>query len=244
MIFYGLELTKRRRGLSCWWEMPRVSWSNSTLNTVSLIPRSTYIDIADLALTERIASRKLFFKPYSALNRLGEQDGFKRIDQLQTIGDHSAAGSRARDMIALGLEGLTYYDTYDRTRLRTMVTIGYASFAIYTLLYVWQTYGGKSGTATIARPIFVIDALCMAVGLVALVSAIVEKTPWHVLYAALPIYLCRTALTYGWFSFSYSSLGNHRILTGFKQIARTAVYCVALIGMAVSTIRCHTMQVS
>ncbi|KAK0220031.1 alkaline-phosphatase-like protein [Armillaria fumosa] len=113
-----------------------------------LLPRNGDQSLAEAALTNaktilenyrvqhEIKKRhKNFYRPFAPLETPTRSGNTRRIEMLQEIEDlilqtdwHGARAA-ALDLITIGLEGLRYLQTYERTLLRTIATIAYAGWA-------------------------------------------------------------------------------------------------------------------
>lgn len=186
--------------------------------------------------TGQWAAHKLFFQPFPKLLRLYGEDAFAHIQALQDKGEFTAAGLIAREIIALALEGLSYYDTYDRTKLRFLVSTGYLSFMVYCLLYVSEKYGvhkdqkSRGGSPVVRQTLF--DIVGIFLGAMALIVFCYEGTPWHAVYSAFPIYFMTTIAQDLWSKRSRIVFGSAS--TWLKRVIQVTLYGAALFAMAVS----------
>ena len=148
-------------------------------------------------------------------------------------GDYRAAAIESRTIAGLALEGLTYYDTYDQARLRNIVSLGYLTFSIYTLLYIRHVFGTSTPSKIVPMNTLALDAVSIGLGVLVLAGAAVERSPWHALYAAFPIYLIRAIIINLWETSGGAGLGSIAAGTVVKRAGQFGTFSLALIAMAV-----------
>lgn len=129
------------------------------------------------------AQHRLWMRPYPQLPDLGHTH-LARARALMDARRYARAGHELGLLAAHAIDGLTYYDTYDRRSLQAIVGIGYASFGLYILAYTPRAASRKS-----------IDAATLAALLAFAVLSIYQRTPWHLLYVAFPAFFIRGCLT-------------------------------------------------
>jgi len=151
-------------------------------------------------------------------------------------GDYRAAATESRTIAGLALEGLTYYDTYDQARLRIIVSLGYLSFSIYTLLYIRHVFGTSTPSKIIPMNTLALDVLSIGLGILVLAGAAVERSPWHALYAAFPIYLVRAIIIDLWETSGGASLRRIAAGTVVKRVGLLGSFSLALLIMAVGIV--------
>jgi len=151
-------------------------------------------------------------------------------------GDYRAAAIESRTIAGLALEGLTYYDTYDQARLRIIVSLGYLSFSIYTLLYIRHVFGTSTPSKIIPMNTLALDVLSIGLGILVLAGAAVERSPWHALYAAFPIYLVRAIIIDLWETSGGASLRRIAAGTVVKRVGLLGSFSLALLIMAVGIV--------
>lgn len=176
----------------------------------------------------------MHFRPYTELLDASGAENVSSIAQLRESTDYKATITRARAITGLVLRGLVYYDTYDQSRLRIIVSLGYTLFSIYTLLYVRHVFGINRSGDTPRMNTLPLDVVAIGTGALVLAAAVAEKSPWHAIYAAFPIYLGRAILVNLWEGSSGIWLRTHNIAHMSKWIAQVALYSAALVAMAVS----------
>jgi hypothetical protein len=97
----------------------------------------------------------------------------------------------------LALRGIDFYDTFDQTRLKWIVTSGYVSFTLYTLIYTVKTYGTRTqSTPHKAQPSLSLDAAIILFSSIVTALFVLEKTPWYCLYASFPVFFIRSLLQF------------------------------------------------
>jgi hypothetical protein len=162
------------------------------------------------------------------------EDPVSSIVQQLDAGDYKNATETAREIAGMALDGLAYYDTYEQVKLRTIVSLGYSFFGIYTLLYVRHVFGINKSAHTLHRKTTPVDILVVGAGAMVVVGAVIEKSPWHAIYAVFPIYLGRAILVNLWEGSSGIRIRTHNIAHAVKWLAQLALYSGALVAMAVS----------
>jgi hypothetical protein len=148
-------------------------------------------------------------------------------------GDYRAAAIESRTIAGLALEGLTYYDTYDQARLRNIVSLGYLSFSIYTLLYIRHVFGTSTPSRIVPMNTLALNTLSISLGILVLAGAAVERSPWHALYAAFPIYLVRAIIINLWETSGGAVLGDLTAGIFVTRLGQLGGFSLALIAMAV-----------
>ncbi|KAF2078592.1 hypothetical protein CYY_000092 [Polysphondylium violaceum] len=88
--------------------------------------------------TSKKATSLLFFSPFTKL--VDAQQRLDHINQLIDTKQYDDAQILCLDMIQLCLEGLNYFQTYDRPFLMTIVSLGYFGWIITLGLYVINNY--------------------------------------------------------------------------------------------------------
>ena len=167
---------------------------------------------------------------YKAFPPLGdEQHSTQR--RVQAIRDLIVAGKfedaidSSQQLLKLGLDGLSYLQTYDWLFLRALVTFGYLgwiAFALTTVIDMHVLQGKAPSTRN-----FLIRAVFVAIGAVLLSSLLVRRAPFaYYLYAAFPLIFWQDVL-------SRSEVLKHGSATLFKDITtkRDSV-TLALQGLA------------
>ena len=107
-------------------------------------------------------------------------------------------------------------------------------FSIYTLLYVRHAFGVNSSGKALLKSTWPLDILAIASAALVLVGAVAERSPWHAIYAAFPIYLGRAISVSLWEGSSGILLRTHDIAHTAKWLVQVILYSAALVAMAVS----------
>lgn len=140
--------------------------------------------------------------------------------------------------MATTLSGLEHYDTYDRTRLRIIVGLGYLLFGLSTMAYV-RSYVGNATKPAWTR-FRSSDVLVAASWLAFLAWNIREGTSWHAVYAFFPSMSLAASLKLlgGSSERPKSKAGGKRKegtpLDAVWAALQVALACACLIAMAVS----------
>lgn len=177
------------------------------------------------------------FRPFPELSILSDKASANASDRITSIrrrianGNYAAAESESKALAGLALRGIDYYDTFDQMRLKYIVTSGYVSFALYTLVYIIETYGTrKDQQSSIAvAPSGTLDTMMFIVPSAITALFALERTPWYCLYAAFPLFYVRCLLQYA----------QHRYITnwqksggyGMSSILMSLSQCVLAIGV-------------
>jgi hypothetical protein len=190
-------------------------------------------------MAELKSKHRLLFRPFSDLSVISDKASTAARTQAADIeatiakGDFADAEKQSKELAALALRGIDFYDTFDQNRLKMIVTLGYGSFALYTLIYTIETYGAIVGSRTSqalsSRKLDVAIA-GLAAGIAGLFM--LEKTPWYCLYASFPLFFMRCLLQH-W----SQGVGGARTPAGqgevLKVAASTAASLCILFYMAV-----------
>lgn len=149
------------------------------------------------------SKHRLLFSPFPDLSVISDKAStaaHTRATDIEAIiakGDFAAAGEQSKRLAALALRGIDFYDTFDQNRLKMIVTTGYVSFDLYTLIYTIETYGAVAGSrisqATSSKRLDLAIA-GLAAGIAGLFM--LEKTPWYCLYASFPLFFIRCLVQY------------------------------------------------
>lgn len=180
------------------------------------------------------SKHRLFFSPFPGLSTISDKAAVASHAQVADIeskiasGDYAEAEVESKELAALALRGIDFYDTFDQTRLKWIVTSGYASFALYTLIYTMKTYGTTAqSTLHQASASVSLDAAIAALTAGIVTVFVLEKTPWYCLYAGFPLFFVRCLLQYG--RSNMFSARKWRVMSG-KQAVAFVASVVASIG--------------
>ncbi|KAK0220043.1 Phosphatidylinositolglycan class N-domain-containing protein [Armillaria fumosa] len=178
---------------------------------------------------------KNFYRPFAPLEALTKSGNPRRIEMLQEIedlilqGDWYGARAAALDVITVGLEGLRYLQTYERTLLRTVATIAYAGWAAYASLFVF-----KPGHFPAARQSPVITATSFAVLASFWGLFFSEQAPWtYYLYVIFPCYFWQRFLSQILPLLNFSTLDISR-RHAWTTVSGVCLVFAALISMVVA----------
>ncbi|SJK98368.1 related to GPI ethanolamine phosphate transferase 1 [Armillaria ostoyae] len=178
---------------------------------------------------------KNFYRPFVPLEAPTKSGNPRRIEALQEIedlilqSDWYGARAAALDLITIGLEGLRYLQTYERTLLRTIATIAYAGWAAYASLFVF-----KPGGFPAARQSPVISATTFTVLASFWGMFFSEQAPWtYYLYVTFPCYFWQRFLSQILPLLKFSTLNVSR-QHAWTTISMVCLVSAALISMVVA----------
>jgi hypothetical protein len=154
-------------------------------------------------MAELKSKHRLLFRPFPDLSVISDkasttaQTKAANIEATITRGDFATAEKQSKELTALALRGIDFYDMFDQNRLKMIITLGYGSFALYTLIYTIETYGTLAGSKTYQASSSRRLDLAIA-GLAAGIAGLfmLEKTPWYCLYASSPVFFMHCLLQY------------------------------------------------
>ncbi|KAJ3271888.1 Glycosyl phosphatidyl inositol anchor synthesis [Terramyces sp. JEL0728] len=86
---------------------------------------------------------ELVLKPYKPL--VNYTDILSTIEKDIAAGNYNKAEALSSTLIDLSIEGLRYYQTYDWLLLRSIVSLGYLGWIIYSVLFITETYYANPG---------------------------------------------------------------------------------------------------
>ncbi|KAF9221780.1 PigN-domain-containing protein [Gyrodon lividus] len=137
----------------------------------------------------------LFYKPYTALEAIGDSGVPARIQRITTIerllgeSEWNEARRHSAELIDSCLEGLRYLETYDRLLIRTIVIMAYLGWAVYSSISVIPASDILPASSF---PRKVVDALAVLALLGSGIVFWVQKSPWtFYIYVAFPCYFWR-----------------------------------------------------
>lgn len=179
-----------------------------------------------LICTELKSKHRLLFSPFPELSAISDQAAIAAKSQVADIeakilkDEHAEAEGQSKDLAALALRGIDFYDTFDQNRLKWIVTSGYVSFALYTLIYTINTYGKTTRSPTHSCPPSpTLDAAIAVFSAVISALFVLEQTPWYCLYASFPVFFVRSLLQY--------QLGVSHVVGWTAETARRAAVLVS-----------------
>ncbi|KAF2705680.1 PigN-domain-containing protein [Pleomassaria siparia CBS 279.74] len=133
-------------------------------------------------------STELYYKPFAGLADETHSVEYRiaRIQESITAGNADDAIRQCNELIALGLQGLRYLQTYDWLFLRTLVSAGYIGWIVFAITTVIDLHVLKEESETFRTlpSIMVFSSV-----LVALYSALfMQQSPWiYYGYAFFPV---------------------------------------------------------
>ncbi|KAJ2453263.1 Glycosyl phosphatidyl inositol anchor synthesis [Coemansia sp. RSA 2424] len=85
---------------------------------------------------------ELFFKPYAPMHQATDRPEqiLARIRQLIDMRRYEQAEHECSQLIKMCLEGLRYFQRYDWLLLRSIVSMGYLGWILYSLLFIFRSY--------------------------------------------------------------------------------------------------------
>jgi len=145
--------------------------------------------------TRRKEQHGAFFTPYSQLEADEKEEIITRARLMLAEGKMAEGECAIREGIHQTMKALRYYHTYDRSLLLCIISLGFAGWIAYALLYVFFHYtiagniAGKTGH-TVTQMSSVRDVLpweTVVVGGVACAMLGFYNTAWHyMMYALFP----------------------------------------------------------
>ncbi|KAH6902824.1 GPI ethanolamine phosphate transferase 1 [Coprinopsis sp. MPI-PUGE-AT-0042] len=90
----------------------------------------------------------LWYTPFKAFHRDSSGAvGLESIEKLLAKGRWSKAREASLHLVQMALGGLHYLQTYDRTLIRTIVTLAYTGWAAFTCIYLFRPTEGFASTS-------------------------------------------------------------------------------------------------
>ncbi|KAI9504225.1 Phosphatidylinositolglycan class N-domain-containing protein [Coemansia spiralis] len=85
---------------------------------------------------------EMFFKPYAPMHEPSKtpEHTLARIHRLIDTHSYKEAEAECTHLIKLCLEGLRYFQRYDWLLLRSIVSMGYLGWILYSLLFIFKSY--------------------------------------------------------------------------------------------------------
>ncbi|KAJ4193396.1 Glycosyl phosphatidyl inositol anchor synthesis, variant 2 [Fusarium falciforme] len=137
---------------------------------------------------EKKRATELRYRPYGPLSEenLSPEERISRIRALVEAGQYEEAIEESDALIAIGLQGLRYLQTYDWLFLRALITIGYLGWIAYALTTVLSLYVLQHSVPSQRNLLGFFFFSSILVGLYA--SFIVSKSPpTYYLYTFFPV---------------------------------------------------------
>lgn len=117
------------------------------------------------------------------------------IDELIKVGDWYKAREMSAELVTLGLKGLHYLHTYERTLIRSIVTVAYIGWSLYTTLFIFRP---DQIVVPPSKVSFAIDAVILFLLTISWAFFAFQEAPWtYYLYTAFPSYFWRAVLLRG-----------------------------------------------
>ncbi|KAF3921270.1 hypothetical protein ABW21_db0206587 [Orbilia brochopaga] len=155
------------------------------------------------------------FVPFAPL-REGLNSSSSRVDNIRSLigsKDYTSAITLSKDLITVSLQGLRYMQTYDWLFLRTVVTLGYLGWILFSLTFVIQQHFlQRSSSDRWSYSAFVgfFSILVCINGIL-----FIQKSPWtYYVYAFAPVFfwwqiwISRTDLIEGISQLTQASSGS------------------------------------
>jgi hypothetical protein len=187
--------------------------------------------------SELKSRHRLLFRPFPELSIFSDKavatasNHITAIEGMIADGHYPTAERDSKALAALALHGIDYYDTFDQTRLKWIVTTGYVSFALYTLVYITEKYGTnkdrRPGIPITSSQTLDMVMLTISASITALFAF--ERTPWYCLYAAFPLFYVRCLLQY--LQHRYCTTQHQSPRYGIYNILMTLTQCVLAVGV-------------
>ncbi|XP_069112966.1 GPI ethanolamine phosphate transferase 1-like isoform X2 [Argopecten irradians] len=138
------------------------------------------------------------FRPYSELTPALQTKMIRSINKLNQEGKFIAAIKESKKLIQLALQGLSYYQTYDRFFLGVSIASSFVGWVMYILVLVVKEHTDvvkvRVKLVTLHQPVLlrkeVIIGGYSTVGALVIILLSVQSLPWtYYLYCLLPVAL-------------------------------------------------------
>ncbi|KAH9503488.1 hypothetical protein Btru_068038, partial [Bulinus truncatus] len=216
------------------------------VNSVGILPID-YLNISDsdkaialLANAEQILSQfqvkmeqvkkrtiSATFRPFPELAETEKLHSIKHIRQLIRNGQFHEAVAETQRLISVALQGLRYYQTYDRFFLGASIVLGFLGWMSYTfiLLVSEHTNVGLTRTASLQRNNMT-AYIFVSIGIIIAVLLYVQSLPFMCyIYCLLPVLLWYKFFE-GWSLLAHAvhtTVDNHYIW----DITTSLIFCAA-----------------
>lgn len=146
----------------------------------------------------------------------------ENIQRLLALGKWSKARDASLHLVQTALGGLHYLQTYDRTLIRTIVTLAYTGWAAFTCLYLFRPVEGFAS----ASPRYRQNLFGFAIATLVVTWAVflLQRSPvTFYVYVIFPIYFWHEFLTH-----AAPSLVRQVAQTGYLTVMLqvvTAIFC-------------------
>ncbi|KAK3086188.1 hypothetical protein FSP39_014966 [Pinctada imbricata] len=181
---------------------------------------------------KRLTTLKLVFRPFGPLTEDKQVFMLRNIKNLLKNGLYDEAIKESYTLISSALEGLRYYQTYDRLFLGVSIVCGYLGWMSYILTLILREHCGLSTERTALdklRHPSVLSDTCINVtaGVVMIIVftlLTVQSLPWtNYLYCLLPVILWTVVLK-RWFTFKCAL--QHLLATRKFEIILAVLFCI------------------
>ncbi|PFH47133.1 hypothetical protein AMATHDRAFT_152882 [Amanita thiersii Skay4041] len=139
----------------------------------------------------------IFYKPFMLLaSHMSLKSRIAEIEKLIQQKQWYAARLKSGEAIQIGLDGLHYLQTYDRTLIRFIVSVAYLGWAAYGSLHIFRP-AQAFAVATPTSPIIQssITVLSLLVTVISWSAFAIQKSPWSFyLYILFPVYFWNQVL--------------------------------------------------
>ncbi|KAL4234335.1 hypothetical protein ACF0H5_005986 [Mactra antiquata] len=138
----------------------------------------------------------IMFRPFSDLTPSKMEGALRHIRNLIQSGNYQAAITECKTLMQIGLDGMNYYQTYDRLFLGGSIFCGYTGWMMYVLTLILEIHSGivrrrvkldyKNQTVSDNT----IISIFACIGLVIIALLFVQSLPWtNYLYCLIPVML-------------------------------------------------------
>lgn len=118
------------------------------------------------------------------------------IKEFMRAKQYKEAVSLSRDLIKLALEGLNYYQNYDRVFLNLVVTLGFLGWIVCIVLQIIEEHSDvmkettkhSKGSCHPSVKISIVDTTSFALAVLVVLLLLVQKAPWmYFSYCLMPL---------------------------------------------------------
>ncbi|XP_021352719.1 GPI ethanolamine phosphate transferase 1-like [Mizuhopecten yessoensis] len=175
------------------------------------------------------------FRPYSELTPAIQAEMIRTINKLIQAGDYSTAIKESQELMRLTLQGLNYYQTYDRFFLGVSITSGFIGWTLYILVLVVKEHTDvvrvRVKLVTLQQPVLLRREMIVggysSLGALIFILLAVQSLPWtYYLYCLLPVALW-TVVTLNWYVLQDCSQRLKASPTGVcSSLCLTVLMCI------------------
>ncbi|KAM4544287.1 GPI ethanolamine phosphate transferase 1 isoform 1-T1 [Fundulus diaphanus] len=130
------------------------------------------------------------FTPYQLLTESKQAEFTRKARILIQLEKYNDAVSLCQSLIALSLEGLVYYHTYDRFFLGCSVVLGFIGWTSYVILVILRTHASLVRHPDLAKqnPSRNLARFCAAVAVAITLFLLIQRSPiTYYIYCLLPV---------------------------------------------------------